>query len=144
METKMDKLSQMELKIDALLLGARSAASNVTENVQPPAFTVTDTYDTVVVKTAETSAYEVAKTGVWAPAYVHKWVTEKGFGFCRVGKIDVFIHCSTISGNLDNIYRLPLVVKLEEDKMRVLESSVLKLLAVRQSTTQLLPEDMLR
>ena len=61
---------------------------------------------------------EDAIAGKWCEGRVTKWITEKAFGFIRVGEIEAFIHITTLSGDVANICKERLIVILEADPSR--------------------------
>ena len=90
---------------------------------------------TTAIKTSEKQPEDIAKaatSGQWLEARVVKWITERGFGFVRVHQTEVFPHCSTMTGNVDNLCNERLFIQVEPDKTRGVDKYRVK--AARRQT----------
>jgi cold shock CspA family protein len=55
---------------------------------------------------------------VWVEARVVRWISSGGFGFVSAAGVEAFVHCSVVSGNMDDLVNARLMVRLEQDAPR--------------------------
>ena len=109
----MATISRVEDKVDKILktrpgsdVGLRPPRSKLDQEDEREASAVAKTADEAVTGKA------------WVAAKLVRWVSSRGFGFIRALDVEAFLHCTVVTGSLQDITSADLVVQLEHDEPR--------------------------